>query len=41
LAMGDNNYLKLKHLDKLSCLNALNWPINVSKSCKFIQIKLP
>ncbi len=41
LAMDENNYLKLKHLNKLSSLNALNWPINVSNSCKFIQIKLP
>jgi len=29
------------HLNKLSSLNASNWPINVSNSCKFIQIKLP
>ncbi len=39
--MDENNYLKLKHLNKLSSLNALNWPINVSNSYKFIEIKLP
>ncbi len=41
LTMDENNYLKLKHISKLSSLNALNWPINVSNSCKVIQIKLP
>ncbi len=41
LAMDENNYFKLKHLNKLCSLNALNWPINVSNSCKFIQIELP
>jgi hypothetical protein len=25
------------YLNKLSSLNALNWPINVSNSCKLIQ----
>jgi hypothetical protein len=40
LVMDESNYFKLKHLDKLSSLDALNWPINVSNSCKFIQIKL-
>ncbi len=39
--MDENINLKLKHLNKLSSLNALNWPINVNNSCKFIQIKLP
>jgi len=39
--MDESNYLKLKHLNKLSSLNALNWPINVSISYKLIQIKLP
>jgi hypothetical protein len=29
------------HLYKLSSLNALNWKINISNSCKFIQIKFP
>jgi hypothetical protein len=41
LAMDENNYLKLKHLNKLNSMNALNWPINVSNSYKVIQIKLP
>jgi len=40
LATYESNYLKLKHLNKLSSLNALNWPINVSNSCKLVQIKL-
>jgi hypothetical protein len=40
LAMDESNF-KLKHLNKLSSWNALNWPINVSNSYKFIQIKLP
>ncbi len=40
LAMDESNF-KLKHLNKLSSLNALNWPINISNSYKFIQIKLP
>jgi len=40
LAMDEINYFKLKHLDKLSSFNALNWPINISISCRLIQIKL-
>jgi hypothetical protein len=40
LARDESNYFKLKHLNKLSSLNALNWPINVSNSCNPVQIKL-
>jgi hypothetical protein len=40
LAMDESNYLKLKHLNKLSSLNTLNLILNVSNSCKFVQIKL-
>jgi hypothetical protein len=40
LATDEGNYLKWKHLNKLSFLNALNWPINVSNSYKLVQFKL-
>ncbi len=32
LVIDECNYLKLKDLNKLSSLNALNWPINISNS---------
>jgi hypothetical protein len=32
LVTNEGNYCKLKDLNKLSSLNALNWPINISNS---------
>jgi hypothetical protein len=40
LAIDEGNYFKLKHLNKLNSLNALNWPININNSCKLVQFKL-
>jgi hypothetical protein len=37
LVIDEGNYLKLKDLNKLSSLNALNWPINISNSYKLIH----
>ncbi len=37
LVIDEGNSFKLKDLNKLSSLNALNWPINVSNSYKLIH----
>jgi len=41
LVMDEINYFKLKRLNTLSSLDALNWPINISNSYRLIQMKFP